>query len=99
MILQKIFSFLVKRGSYLALFLALFVYGYIQHHAPRQPDPASGHVHRAIAPQSRYMPRRTMYLTSSEQSLYQASFLVILVGAIGILGHLFMIRKRNEPRP
>jgi hypothetical protein len=96
MILQRIFGFIVKRCSYLVVLLGLAVYGYIQRHSPRQPDPASGHVFRVIAPRSRRMPRRILYLTSSERSLYHASFIVIFVGTFGILGHLAMVRKRNS---
>ena len=91
-------GFLVKRFSYLVLLLGLAVYGYIQRHSPRQPDPASGHVFAVTAPRSRRMDRHTFYLTSSERSVYHASFLVIVAGTFGILGHMAMTRKRNRAR-
>jgi hypothetical protein len=95
MILQRILSFIVKRCSYLVLLIGLMIYGYIQRHSPTQPDPASGHVFREIAPRSRRHVRHTLYLTSSERSLYYASFIVIFAGTFGILGHLVMIRRRE----
>jgi hypothetical protein len=95
MILQRIFGFIVKRSAYVVLLIGLMVYGYIQRHSPRQPDPATGHVFRAIAPRSRRHVRHTLYLTSSERSLYYASFIVIFAGTFGILGHMVMIRKRG----
>src|SRR5579875_1167306 len=84
--LQK-FGFIVKRLLYLVGLLGLVVYGYMQRHCPTQPDPASGHVFPVTAPRSRRMPRHTMYLTSSERSLYHASFIVICAGTVGTLGH------------
>jgi hypothetical protein len=42
------------------------------------------------------MARHTLYLTSSERSLYHASFIVIVAGTFGILGHVAMIRERNR---
>ena len=99
MILQRILGFLVKRCSYLVLLLGLGVYGYIQRHAPRQPDSASGHVFQVTAPRSRRMPRHTMFLTDFERSLYHASFIVIFAGTFGILAHLAMIKKATTPAP
>ncbi len=96
MILRRILGFIVKRCSYLVVLLGLAVYGYIQRHSPRQPDPASGHVFPVTAPRSRHMARHTLYLTSSERSLYHASFIVIVAGTFGILGHVAMIRERNR---
>src|SRR5579875_1948311 len=93
MILNRILRFVVKRCSYLVLLLGLAVYGYMQHHSQRQPDPASGHVFPVISPRSRHTARHTLYLTSSERSLYYASCLVIFVGTVGILGHMAMIRR------
>jgi hypothetical protein len=96
MILRRILGFIVKRFSYLVVLLGLAVYGYMHRHSPRRPDPASGHVFPVIAPRSRRMARDTLYLTSSERTVYRASFIVILVGTFGILGHVAMIRKRNS---
>jgi hypothetical protein len=98
MTLHRILGFIVKRGSYLVLLLGLMVYGYIQRNAPRQPDPATGHVIQLTAPRSRRTVRHTMYLTSSEQTLYHASFFVIFVGTFGILGHLIMMRNRTSSK-
>jgi hypothetical protein len=95
MILHRILGFIVKRCSYLVVLLGLVFYGYIQRHSPKQPDPTSGHVFPVIAPRSRHMARQTLYLTSSERSLYHASFIVIVAGTLGILGHA-MIQKRNR---
>ena len=89
-------GFLVKRCSYLVLVLGLAVYGYMQRNSPGKPDPASGHVFPVTAPRSRHMPRRILYLTSSERSLYHASFIVIVAGTLGILGHAAMIQYRNR---
>jgi hypothetical protein len=96
MILNRILGFIVKRCSYLALALGLAVYGYMQGHSPRRPDPASGHVFPVIAPHGRSTARHIMYLTSSERFLYHASFIVIVAGTLGSLGHGAMIRKRNR---
>jgi hypothetical protein len=95
MILHRILGFIVKRCSYLVVLLGLAVAGYIEHHSPRQPDPASGHVFRVKAPGTRRTPRKTLYLTSSERSLYHASLIVIFAGTLGIMGHAF-IQKRNR---
>ena len=96
MIFQRILGFIVKRCSYLVVLLGLAVYGYMQRHSPRQPDPASGHVFPVTSPRSRRMARHTLYLTSSERSLYHASFIVIFTGTFGILAHMAMIQKRNR---
>ena len=96
MIRHRILGFLVKRCSYLVVLLGLAVNGYIQRNSPRQPDLASGHVFSVTAPRSRRTVRHTIYLTSSERSLYHASFIVMSAGALGILGHMAMIRKRNR---
>ncbi len=93
MSLHRILSFLRKRLWYLVLFPFLFIYVHMQRHSPTHPDPATGHVLPVIAPRSRRMPRHTMYLTSSERTLYHASFIVIAVGTFGILGHLAMRRR------
>jgi hypothetical protein len=96
MIFHRILGFIVKRCSYLVVFLGVAVCGYIEHHSPRQPDPASGHVLPVTAPRSRRTVRHTFYLTNSERSLYHASFLVIVAGTFGIVGHAAMIRKQNR---
>ena len=96
MLVHRILGFIVKRCSYLVVVLGLVVYGYMQRHSPWQPDPSSGHVLPVIAPRSRHLPRHTLYLTSSERSLYHASFVVIAAGTFGIFGHLVMIQKRNR---
>jgi hypothetical protein len=98
MIPQKILSFIVKSGLYLAVFLGLFIYSYMQRNSPTQPDPATGHVFPVTAPRSRRLPRHTLYLTSSERSLYHASFIVIAAGTVSIIG-LALIRKRNRATP
>ena len=96
MILNRLYGFIVKRCSYLVLALGLVVYGYMQRHSPGQPDPASGHVFPVTALRSRHIARHTFYLTSSERLLYHASFIVIVAGTFGVLGHVTMIRKRNR---
>jgi hypothetical protein len=95
MILPRIFGFIVKTCFYLVVFLGLFTYSYMQRNSPTQPDPSSGHVFPVAAPRSRHMPRHTLYLTSSERSLYHASFIVIAAGTLGIIGSA-LIRKRNR---
>jgi hypothetical protein len=89
----------VKIASYLALVLGLTVYGYIERNSPRQPDPASGHVFRVIAPRHRKTERHVMYLTSAERLLYHGSFIVSLVGGVGILGQIVAARRRQSATP
>jgi hypothetical protein len=95
MILQKLLGFLVKRWATLVLLFGLAVCGYIQRHSPAVPDPASGHVIKVVVLRSRRTVRHTVYLTSSEQTLYHASFLVMAVGAFGMIGPA-LIRKRDR---
>ncbi len=89
----------MKIASYLALVLGLAVYGYIERNSPRQPDPSSGHVFRVIAPRHRKTERHVMYLTSSERFLYHGSFIVSLVGGLGILSHIVTVRRRQSATP
>jgi hypothetical protein len=95
MSLSKILGFIAKRWTYVVMLLALAVYGYIEHSSPRQPDPASGHVLRVIAPKHRRSPRHVMYLTGTERSLYYGSFIVMAVGTLGLMGHA-LLRNRNR---
>jgi hypothetical protein len=92
---DKILGFLVKRCSYLLVLLGVSIYGYMQRHSPRQPDPASGHVYAVVAPRSRHTVRHILYLTSAERSLYHASFLAICAGIAGILGHVAIMLKER----
>jgi hypothetical protein len=96
MILDRIVGFIAKRCLYVVVLLSLAVYGYIQRNAPRHPDPASGHVVPVTVPGGRRTVRHIMYLNNSERILYHGSFIVGIVGALGILGHAAMNRTRKR---
>jgi hypothetical protein len=99
MIPRRTLGFLVNVCSYSVLLLGSVVYGYIQRNAPRQPDPASGHVLRVTALRSRRMDKHIMYLDTSERSIYNASIVGMAAGAFGVLGQMVMTRRRNSATP
>jgi hypothetical protein len=86
----------------LALSAAMILLGinantFIELTAPRQPDPASGHVIPVMIGHSNLALNHLEYLTPLENTVRGLSYLFVGAGFIGVFGYLFATGKLKKP--